>query len=86
MGIGSLCWVPPSLTLPHKGGGNGKTVTCCRMERDRSYPVRLSRFKIATLPLLAPLCSLPPCGGGLGRGVTQQRGADEIHSGAWRWL
>jgi hypothetical protein len=20
----SLCWAPPSLTLPHKGGGNGE--------------------------------------------------------------
>jgi hypothetical protein len=25
--IGSLCWDPPSLTLPRKGGGNGKSVS-----------------------------------------------------------
>ncbi len=23
--IGSLCWGPPSLTLPHKGGENGES-------------------------------------------------------------
>ena len=69
MGIGNLSWVPPSLTLPHKGGGNGKTVTYRRMERDRGYSFHLSCFNIASISLLALLGSLPPCGGGLGRGV-----------------
>src|SRR5689334_17483966 len=63
--------VPPSLTLPRKGGGNGE---------NRAFitsPVApLSRGirgdRILSL-LQTPLRALPPCGGGLGRGVAPER-------------
>ncbi len=34
--IGGLCWVPPSLTLPHKGGGNGEGFTGIEGGGDRA--------------------------------------------------
>src|SRR5206468_5874707 len=63
--IGIFPGAPPSLTLPHKGGGNGDArasinfgiaVGCCARWRPRT-----------------PLRSLPPCGGGRGRGVARKR-------------